>query len=101
MKIIIVGAGEVGFHIAQKLSEENQNVVIIDKDPQKIKRITENLDVQALQGGGTSPQMLRDAGIREADMLVAATDSDEVNLISCLMARLKPRATPLFAPLQG
>ena len=87
MKIIIVGAGEVGFHIAQKLSEENQNVVIIDKDPQKIKRITENLDVQALQGGGTSPQMLRDAGIREADMLVAATDSDEVNLISCLMAK--------------
>ncbi len=87
MKIIIVGAGEVGFHIAQKLSEENQNVVIIDKDPQKIKRITENLDVQALQGGGTSPQMLRDAGIREADMLVAATDSDEVNLIACLMAK--------------
>jgi len=87
MKIIIVGAGEVGFHIAQRLSEENQNVVLIDKDPQKIKRITEKLDVQALLGGGTSPQVLREAGIREADMLVAAADSDEVNLISCLMAK--------------
>lgn len=87
MKIIIVGAGEVGFHIAQRLSEENQNVVLIDKDPQKIKRITENLDVQTFLGGGTSPQVLRDAGIKDADMLVAATDSDEINLISCVLAR--------------
>ncbi|MBW1852752.1 MAG: Trk system potassium transporter TrkA [Deltaproteobacteria bacterium] len=87
MKIIIVGAGEVGFHIAQKLSEENQNVVLIDKDPEKIKRIAESLDVQALMGAGTSPQVLRNSGIKEADMLIAATDSDEVNLISCLLAR--------------
>ncbi len=87
MKIIIVGAGEVGFHIARRLSQENQNVILIDKDPQKIIHITENLDVQAIQGGGTSPQALRDAGITDADMLVAATDSDEVNLISCLLAK--------------
>ena len=87
MKIIIVGAGEVGFQIAQKISEENQDVVLIEKDTQKIKRITENLDIQVLQGGGTSPQVLKDAGINEADMLVAATDSDEVNLIACLMAK--------------
>ena len=87
MKIIILGAGEVGFHIAQKLSEESQDVVLIDKDPLQIKRISENLDVQALLGSGTSPQVLKDAGIKEADLLVAATDSDEVNLISCLLAR--------------
>jgi len=87
VKIIIVGAGEVGFHIAQKLSEENQNVVLIDKDPEKINRIAEGLDVQALMGAGTSPQVLRNSGIKEADMLIAATDSDEVNLISCLLAR--------------
>jgi trk system potassium uptake protein TrkA len=87
VKIIIVGAGEVGFHSAQKLSEENQDVVLIDKDPEKIKRITENLDVQAILGSGTSPGMLRNAGIMEANMLVAATDSDEVNLIACLLAR--------------
>ena len=87
MKIIIVGAGEVGFHIAEKLSQENQDVFLIDKDPDKIKRITENLDVQALLGSGTSPEMLKTSGITNADMLVAATDSDEVNLISCLLAR--------------
>lgn len=87
MKIIIIGAGEVGFHIAQKLSEENQDVVLIDRDPQKIKVVTENLDAQTLLGSGTSPQLLRDSGIQEADMLVAATDSDEVNLIACLLGQ--------------
>jgi len=87
VKIIIVGAGEVGFHIAQKLSEENQDVLLIEKDPEKIKRINENLDVRAILGSGTSPEMLKSSGIEEADMLVAATDSDEVNLIACLLAR--------------
>ena len=87
MKIIIVGAGEVGFHLAQKLSEENQDVFLIEKDPEKIRRINENLDVQAIQGSGTSPGVLKNAGIKEADLLVAATDSDEVNLIACLLAR--------------
>ena len=87
MRIIIVGAGEVGFYIAQKLSEENQDVFLIDKDPEKVRRLTENLDVQAILGSGTSPDTLRDSGIEAAEMLVAATDSDEVNLIACLLAR--------------
>ncbi len=87
MRVIIIGAGEVGYHIAKKLSEENQEVVLIDKDPTKIRRINENLDVQSLLGSGTSPQALRGAGIEEAELLVAATDSDEVNLIACLLAR--------------
>lgn len=87
MRIIIIGAGEVGYHIAKKLSEESQDVVIIDKDPGKIRRISDSIDVQALLGSGTSPRMLRDAGIEEADLLVAATDSDEANLIACLLAR--------------
>jgi trk/ktr system potassium uptake protein len=87
LKVIIVGAGEVGFHIAQRLSEENQDVVLIDRNPEQIKRIAENLDVQAFRGSGTSPKMLKDAGIKDADMLLATTDSDEVNLISCLIAK--------------
>ena len=87
MKIIIVGAGEVGYHIAQKLSEEKQDVLVIDKDQEKIRRVTENLDAQALLGPGTSPGMLKAAGVGEADMLVAATDSDEANLIACLLSR--------------
>jgi trk system potassium uptake protein len=87
MKIIIIGAGEVGFQIAQKLSEEAHDVVVIDKDNHRTGRISEELDVQARLGSGTSPRVLKDAGIIHADMLIAATDSDEVNLISCLLAR--------------
>ncbi|HDR14717.1 MAG TPA: Trk system potassium transporter TrkA, partial [Desulfobacteraceae bacterium] len=87
MRIIIVGAGEVGFHLAQKLSEEGKNVVVIEKDIQRLRRINEELDVQSFPGSGTSPKLLKEAGIREADMLVAATDSDEVNLIACLLAK--------------
>lgn len=87
MKIIIVGGGEVGFNIGQRLASENQDVVLIDKDPAKIKRINENLDVQAILGSGTSPEMLKRSGIKETDILVAVTDSDEVNLIACLLAR--------------
>ncbi|MBN1548012.1 MAG: Trk system potassium transporter TrkA [Syntrophaceae bacterium] len=87
MRVIIIGAGEVGYHIAKKLSDEKKDVVLIDTDPAKIRRISENLDVQALLGSGTSPRMLRLAGIEEAELLAAATDSDEVNLIACLLAR--------------
>jgi len=87
VKIIIVGAGEVGYQIAKKLSEENQDVLVIDKAPEKIKALTDDIDVQALQGSGTSPRVLREAGIQNADLLVAATDSDEVNLIACLVGK--------------
>ncbi|HDQ04546.1 MAG TPA: Trk system potassium transporter TrkA, partial [Deltaproteobacteria bacterium] len=87
MRTIIIGAGEVGYHIAKKLSDEKKDVVLIDKDPAKIRRISEDLDIQALLGSGTSPKMLRRAGVEEAELLCAATDSDEVNLIACLLAR--------------
>jgi trk system potassium uptake protein len=87
VKIIIVGAGEVGFHIAQRLSEEGHDVALIDKEAQHVKKVAEDLDVQAFLGSGTSPRVLKDAGIQAADLLVAATDSDETNLMACLMAK--------------
>lgn len=87
MKIIIIGAGEVGFHIARKLSEEGQDVTLIDKAPLQIKRINENLDVRSVLGSGTSPRVLKEAGAVDTDLLVAATDSDEVNLFACLLGR--------------
>lgn len=96
MRVIIIGAGEVGYHIAKKLSDEKKDVVLIDKDPAKIRRISENLDVQAILGSGTSPRMLKLAGIQEAELVTAATDSDEVNLIACLLARsLNPDAVKI------
>ncbi|UCH08155.1 MAG: Trk system potassium transporter TrkA [Deltaproteobacteria bacterium] len=87
MKIIIIGAGEVGFNIAQRLSEENHDVVVIDKDQNRINQLQTVIDVQAIVGSGTSPSILQEAGIKETDIIVAATDSDEANLIACFYAQ--------------
>lgn len=86
MSIIIIGAGEVGYNVARRLSREMQDIVVIDKDEEKIKRVSETLDVQAIHGSGSSMSVLRKAGIEQAEIVVAATDSDEVNMVSCLVA---------------
>ena len=88
MQIIIVGAGEVGYNIANRLASENERVIVIDKDESAIKRLTENLDVQTIAGSGSNPKVLIDAGIKNTDIFLAVTDSDEVNLVACLMANL-------------
>lgn len=87
MKIIIIGAGEVGFHIAQRLAEENQDVVLVEIDPKKIREVQNVLDIQTILGSGTNPSVLQDAGIKESDIIVAATDNDEANLIACFYAQ--------------
>ncbi len=86
MKIIIVGAGEVGFNIANRLAHENKDVVMIDEDHAAIRRLSDNLDVQVIQGSGSSPVILEEAGIREAEILLAVTNKDETNLVACLVA---------------
>ncbi len=93
MKVIIVGAGEVGFHIASHLARENKNVVVIDKDPAAIRRVSDNIDVQVVIGSGSSPVILKEAGIKEAEILVAVTDSDDTNLGACMVSDLISPAT--------
>ncbi|MDY6851245.1 MAG: NAD-binding protein, partial [Thermodesulfobacteriota bacterium] len=101
MKVVIVGAGEVGYHIASKLSRENKDVVLIDRDPERLKQVSETLDVQILQGSGSSPALLRRAGIDTADMIVAVTDSDESNLVACLMSRVLSPGTTRIARIRN
>jgi len=101
LKIIIVGAGEVGFHIASRLSIENKDVVVIDKNPEAIKRVFETLDVQTVIGSGGSPIVLQNAGIKEAEILLAVTDSDETNLIACLMADIISPTTKKLARIRS
>lgn len=92
MSIIIIGAGQIGQFIASKLSSENKDVIIIEGDEGKIADISEELDVKVINGNGASPIVLREAGIRNAQMLVAVTDSDEVNLLACMIANLEASA---------
>ena len=101
MKIIIVGAGEVGFHIAGRLSLENKDVVVIDSDVDAIRRVSESIDVQVINGSGSSPKILETAGIKEAEILLAVTNSDETNLIACLMADLISPSTKKLARIRN
>ncbi len=97
MNIVIVGAGEVGFHIASHLTLENKEVVVIDKNADAIRRVSDNLDVQVVQGSGSNPEVLEEAGIRNAEVILAVTDSDEANLVACLVADMLSPSTKKLA----
>ncbi|ADU62733.1 MAG: Trk system potassium transporter TrkA [Pseudodesulfovibrio sp.] len=88
MRIIIIGAGEVGYHLAQRLAVEDKEVLVIDKSADALRKLAESSDVQTIQGSGSSPEILEQAGIAEADILLAVTDSDEINLICCFFANM-------------
>lgn len=101
MKVVIVGAGEVGFHIASRLALENKDVVVIDKDLNAIRRISDNIDAQVIVGTGSSPTVLEEAGIKEAEILLAVTDSDETNLVACLTADILSPSTRKLARVRN
>ena len=86
MKAIIIGAGEVGFHIAKLLTVQANDVVLIDESDAACDRVNEQLDLQTLHGPGASPRLLKTAGIEEADLLIAVTNSDEINMLACQIA---------------
>lgn len=86
MKVIVCGAGQVGFNIAKHLSGQQNDVTVIDRSTKLIRKISESLDVQALVGHGSDPEMLSKAGAADADLLVAVTISDEINMVTCQVA---------------
>ena len=101
MKIIIVGAGEVGFHIASRLSLENKDVILVEKNADALRRVSENLDVQTIEGCGSSPAVLEQAGIKQADILLAVTNSDETNLVASLFANILSPTTIKLARIRS
>ncbi|HBV87839.1 MAG TPA: Trk system potassium transporter TrkA [Desulfosporosinus sp.] len=87
MRIVIVGAGKVGFSLAQRLSEEGHEITVIEHDEERRLIVQNGLDVMTISGNGASPQILGDFGLLKADLMVAVTDSDEVNMIACMAAK--------------
>ncbi len=87
MRVIVIGAGEVGFYIAGRLSEEGKDVVVIDRNERALQRVADALDVMTLLGNGGSARVLEQAGIRQAAMLIAVTQSDESNVIACMLGK--------------
>ncbi len=86
MKIVIIGVGEIGFNLAKILSQENHDIVVIEKDHEKCAHAMEQLDIAVLEGNGASAEMLAQAGVVDADIVIAASDIDEVNIMACMLA---------------
>ncbi|MBH67909.1 MAG: Trk system potassium transporter TrkA [Rhodospirillaceae bacterium] len=86
MKVVICGAGLVGTSIAQHLASENNDVTVVEQDYSLVRRIGETLDVRSIYGHASEPDILEQAGAREADMLIAVTFSDEINMVACQVA---------------
>lgn len=86
MNILIIGAGQVGFYLAQMLSRENHDVTLIETDIDRYRRAREQLDVMVIHGSGSSANSLRQAGVEKCDMIAAVSGVDEVNIVSCLLA---------------
>jgi len=87
MYIILIGGGNVGFHLATSLTNSGETVVIIEKDYEKCRYISENLKVLVINGNGCERRYLKEAGIERADVLAAVTGNDETNLIACQVAQ--------------
>ncbi len=87
MRIIIVGCGKVGATIVEQLSDEGHDIVVVDINSKKIEAITTAYDVMGFVGNGTSYKVLKEAGIEDTELLIAVTDSDEQNLLTCLIAK--------------
>lgn len=87
MNIIIVGCGKVGYTLVEQLSNEEHNIVVVDRNAEKVRYITDDLDAMGVIGNGVSYQTLQEAGVSTADLVIAVTGSDEENLLCCLIAK--------------
>ena len=86
MNVVIIGVGEVGFHVAKSLSELDYDIAVIDTDPVKCQRANEHLDVIVIEGNGSDAQILKDANVNDADYVFCVTSSDETNLIASMQS---------------
>jgi trk system potassium uptake protein TrkA len=87
MKVIIAGAGEVGFHLAKLLTFEGHALTVIDRDPDQLKQISQHLDLEVIEGSSTSISILTSAKVEKADLVIGVTNSEDVNLTTCTIAK--------------
>jgi trk system potassium uptake protein TrkA len=101
LKVVILGAGEVGFHIARRLAIENRDVVLVDNDADALRRVSDNIDVKVIHGSGSSPATLKEAGVEGAETILAVTNFDETNLVACLVADILSPSIKKIARLRN
>ena len=87
MRILIVGAGDIGFQLSKRLSQDGYDITMVEVDAKRIRRVSDQLDVMLVEGSGTSYRVLKQADVEHADVLAAMTTSDEVNILACRLAK--------------
>jgi trk system potassium uptake protein TrkA len=95
MRILVIGAGEVGYHIAERLSHEAHEIVVVERNPEVCRRVQESLRLRTIEADGSSPRALEEAGVRGASMVIAVADVDEVNIVACALAHQYGVATKI------
>ena len=102
MKILILGAGRVGESVAESLVSEQNDITVIDTDPQRLALLQDRMDLRGVVGNGIQPSVLREAGAEDADMLIACAPLDETNLVACKIAhdvfRIQTRVARVRSP---
>ncbi len=88
MKIVIIGAGAVGFELARTISRREHDVILVEKDDELLNQVSEHLDVRFVEGNGAGPAVLREVGMEDCDLFTAVTDRDEINIIACQTAHV-------------
>ena len=87
MKIVILGAGQVGTSVAEALVSEQNDITVVDLNPERLRALQDRLDLRTVMGSASHPSVLSAAGIEDADMMIAVTQSDETNLVACKLAQ--------------
>ncbi len=100
MNIVILGAGEVGYNIAQRLAVDGNNVAVVDNNSERLQRVADNMDVKTVLGHASHPSVLRQAGAADAELLIAATVDDETNMMACQVAHSLFQVTTKMARIR-
>ena len=100
MNILILGAGQVGSSVAVALASENNDITVVDTDHQTLRELAERLDIRTVVGHASLPSVLGQAGAEDAELVVAVTSSDEVNLLACQIAQMRFRTPTRVARLR-
>ena len=96
MKIIIVGDGKIGFGLTERLAKDGHDIVVIDRNAKVLETCQQAVDVMAVQGNGASMEVLKEAGIENAQLLIAATSSDEINILCCIIILTKANSASIY-----
>jgi len=96
MRIVIIGAGDIGFQLSRRLSQDGHDLCIVEADGLRVRRLNEHLDVLMTEGDATHWRTLQQAGVEDADLVAVVTTRDEVNLLACKMAKKAASVPPLL-----